>query len=77
MIAFRRNVLAPLRRTLESQPFFGGETATYADYIVFGSLQWPRIASRFDMLEPDDVVAKWRERMLDLHDGLARKAVRA
>ena len=53
----------------------GGETPSYADYVVFGSLQWPRCASRFELLEADDPIAEWRERMLDLFDGLGRKAM--
>jgi glutathione S-transferase len=56
------------------QAWLGGDAPSYADYIVFGSLQWPRCASRFELLAPDDPIADWRERMLDLFDGLARNA---
>jgi hypothetical protein len=44
---------------------------------MFGTLQWPRCASRFEVLAEDDPVAEWRERMLDLFDGMGRKAPRA
>ncbi len=71
-----RAMLAPVRMVLAKQVWLGGETPSYADYIVFGSLQWPRCASRFELLARDDAIALWRERMLDLFDGLGRRAVR-
>ena len=36
---------APLRATLERQPYFCGEQPAYADYIVFGTFQFARIMS--------------------------------
>lgn len=69
---FRRELLAPVRTTLGQQPWLGGETPAYADYIVFGAFQWARVVSTFELLEADDPVADWRERVLDLHGGLAR-----
>jgi glutathione S-transferase len=66
--------LAPLRLTLQAQPFLGGTTPLYADYIVFGAFQWVRSISDFRVLAPDDPVATWRDRMLGLFDGLAGKA---
>ena len=71
--AFRQS-LAPLRLTLQVQPFLGGEQPLYADYIVFGALQWVRCVSDYAVLAADDPVADWRRRMLALHDGLAGKA---
>jgi glutathione S-transferase len=73
-VAEFRASLLPVRQVLGKQPWLGGETPSYADYIVFGTLQWPRCASRFELLESDDPIAAWRERMLDLFDGLGRKA---
>ena len=35
---------------------------------------WSRCVSTFELLDKDDVVAAWRERMLDRFDGLARRA---
>ena len=67
-----RASLGPLRRTLTQQPFLGGAAPDYADYIVFGSFMWARIVSPLALLAPDDVVFAWRERLLDLHGGLAR-----
>jgi glutathione S-transferase len=69
--AFRQS-LQPLRNMLEAQPFLGGDKPLYADYIAFGGFQWARCISPFKLLEPDDPVAGWRERMLDLFGGLAR-----
>ncbi len=66
--------LTPLRLTLQAQPFLGGETPLYADYIVFGAFQWVRAISEFRVLAPDDPVAAWRGRMLGLYDGLAGNA---
>ena len=74
--AFRQS-LTPLRTTLAAQPYLAGERPAYADYIVFGSFQWPRCISPFALLEADDPIYAWRERMLDAFDGLGRKAMAA
>jgi len=70
--AFRKR-LQPLRSMLDYQPFIGGQTPLFADYIVFGALQWVRIMSTYAFLEPGDVVADWFERCLDLHDAMGRQ----
>ncbi|MXP62160.1 glutathione S-transferase family protein [Roseomonas sp. M0104] len=67
-----RAALEPLRATLREQPFLGGEAPAYGDYAVFGGFQWARVVSPLVLLEADDPVAGWRERMLDLFGGLAR-----
>jgi glutathione S-transferase len=69
-----REALTPLRLTLRGQPFLGGDGPLYADYIVFGAFQWARGISDFALLAPDDPVAAWRGRMLDLYGGLAGRA---
>lgn len=71
--AFRQS-LAPLRLTLQAQPFLGGEAPLYPDFVVLGSFQWVRCISDFPVLATDDPVAAWRGRMLGLFDGLAAKA---
>jgi glutathione S-transferase len=73
LITFRRS-LEPLRQTLKALPFLGGAAPTYADYIVFGGFQWARVVSPFKLLEADDPLYAWRERLLDAFDGLARKS---
>ncbi|MDX3927249.1 MAG: glutathione S-transferase family protein [Shinella sp.] len=69
--------LQPLRHMLQSQPFIGGESPLFSDYIVFGALQWLRIVSPVKVLEPDDPAALWFERCLDLHGGLGRSVTAA
>jgi glutathione S-transferase len=69
-----RDSLTPLRRTLERQDFVSGAAPAYADYVVFGAFQWARAISDFELLAAGDPVAAWRERMLDLFGGLARKS---
>ena len=71
--AFRAS-LDPLRRTVEQQDFICGGAPAYADYIAFGAFQWARAISGFELLAPNDGIAAWRTRMLDLFDGLARHA---
>jgi glutathione S-transferase len=69
-----RTALEPARRVLKEQPFLSGATPAYPDYILLGSLMWPRTISPLELLEKDDAVYTWRERMLDQFDGFARKA---
>jgi glutathione S-transferase len=69
-----RSTLAPVRTVLQQQPWFGGDTPDYADYILLGTLQWPRCVSRFGLLKPDDPVAAWRQRGLALFDGMGARA---
>ena len=71
--AFRAS-LAPMRATLKEQPFFGGAQPLYADYAVFGPLQWARCISPYALLAEDDPIRLWRDRLLDCFDGLGRTA---
>ncbi|WP_319414032.1 glutathione S-transferase family protein [uncultured Cohaesibacter sp.] len=73
LAAFRQS-LTPLRLTLYKQPYFGGERPHYADYCLFGSLQWARMVSDLALLEKDDPVRDWFERCLDLFAALGRNA---
>ncbi len=66
--------IQPLRQVLGAQKWFGGEAPLYADYIVFGAFQWPRVVSSFPLLAADDPMAAWFGRCLDLFDGLGRRA---
>jgi glutathione S-transferase len=70
--ALRRDFLAPLRATLGAQAFLSGERPLYADYAVWGTLQWMRSVSRLPLLVPDDPIAAWHERLTALHGGPAR-----
>lgn len=69
--AFRKK-LEPLRSMLEYQPFLGGQTPLFADYIIFGALQWVRVMSTYEFVE-DAAVRAWFERCLDLHGGVGRR----
>jgi glutathione S-transferase len=69
-----RQSLTPVRLVLRRQPWLGGDGPSYADYIVLGSLQWPRCSSPFQLLEDDDPVSEWRARGFALFDGLAANA---
>lgn len=71
-LAAFRSSLTPLRDMLSFQPFIGGRTALFADYIVFSAFQWARIMSPYIVLEADDPVSAWLERCLDLHGALGR-----
>jgi glutathione S-transferase len=73
-VADLRTALLPVRKQLVQEPFVSGKAPGFADYILFGPFQWARAMSPQRLLEPDDPVYAWRERMLDLHGGLARKA---
>ncbi|MFO1082682.1 MAG: glutathione S-transferase N-terminal domain-containing protein [Reyranellaceae bacterium] len=73
-VAAFRAALEPARRVLRTQPFLCGEAPAYPDYALAGAFLWARIASPFELIEADDPVHGWRERMLDLHDGMGRKA---
>ena len=64
--------LEPLRNMLGTQDFIGGASPLFADYIVFGALQWLRVVSGNEFLEKDDPVFIWFERCLDLHNGIGR-----
>lgn len=65
-------LLAPLRHVMAAHPFLGGASPDYADYTAFGAFQMARCVSPTRLLENDDPVHAWRERMLDLFGGLAR-----
>jgi glutathione S-transferase len=69
-----RKSLDPMRLTFRSQSFIGGNAPNYADYIVFGPFQWARAISPFKLLKEDDPIYAWREKMLDLFDGMARRS---
>lgn len=68
--------LSPMRAALDSQEFICGSRPAFADYMVFGAFMWARSVSSISLLDPGDPVHEWRERMLDLYDGLGRAASR-
>jgi glutathione S-transferase len=75
--AFERieRALSPARRTLAQNPFLAGVAPAFADYTLFGAFQWARCCSPQKLIQKKaDPVSAWLSRMLDLYDGLARKA---
>lgn len=71
-------VLLPLRHTLREQPYLAGDAPAYADYAVFGMFMWARCVSPVELLrEDDEAVRAWRERLLDAHGSMGRRAPRA
>ena len=73
-VASLSDALGPLRATVKRQPFIGGASPSFADYIVFGAFQWARCMSPIRLLAPDDSVFAWRGRLFDAFDGYARRA---
>jgi glutathione S-transferase len=73
-LAAFRGALEPVRPVLVQHAFVSGNGPGFADYILFGVFQWARAVSPTRLLEPDDPVYAWRERMLDLFGGYARAA---
>jgi len=73
-LAAFRSALEPARRVLRQQSFLSGKEPAYPDYILAGTFMWPRSMSPLELLEGDDPVHAWRERMYDLFDGLGRAA---
>ena len=67
--------VSTIRAALGGDDFLAGATPAYGDYILFGAFAWSRAISDFPLLEKDDPVYAWRERMLDLFGGMPRNAV--
>ena len=63
--------LEPMQALLKRQPWIAGAQPAYADYILFSIFQWARIMSPHEVLSGE--LHGWRERVLDLHDGFARR----
>jgi glutathione S-transferase len=69
--------LEPVRHMLKFQPYLGGQAPLFADYILFGALQWARVVSAKQLLPADDPVREWFERCIDLHGGIGRDVTTA
>jgi glutathione S-transferase len=67
-------IIAPVESTLSACRFLGGEQANYADYVLFGSLQWARTVSDAVLYPPRSATAQWMARLLDQFDGYAQAA---
>jgi glutathione S-transferase len=58
-----RQTLEPLRVILRSRKFLGGERPAYVDYLVFGALKWQRIVIDLPLIESNDAIDEWYERI--------------
>lgn len=63
------NALVPLEKMLEAQPFIGGEKPLFADYIVFGAIQWNRVFRGQPLMKKDSLAASWFDRVAGLNEG--------
>src|SRR5262249_42921614 len=75
-IAALRTALEPWRAVLKDQPFFAGAAPLYADYIAAGFVLWWRAASPERVLEKDDPILPWFERMLAHDPRIAKDSTR-
>ena len=66
--------LNPFRRILKDNDFFSGKKPMYCDYLLFGFFMWARNTSPKQLLDKNDILWLWRERMLNLFDGFAKKS---
>jgi glutathione S-transferase len=64
-------LMHPVEAVLTHQPYLGGETPLFADYAVFGYLQWPHRVSTRRVFKANSQIAKWLGRLLNLYDGMA------
>ena len=69
------HAVSTVKAALGSNNFLAGNAPAYGDYILFGAFAWSRSISDFQLLKTDDPVYAWRERMLDLFNGMPRNAV--
>ncbi len=76
-IAALRATLDPLRAVLADQPYLSGAAPLYADYVAAGFLMWWRAVSPERVLERDDPLTPWFERMLALYPRIADESTRA
>jgi len=69
--AFRKQLI-PYNLTLKNEDFFSGTAPAYPDYIIYSIFQWARGVSPATLLEEDEPLFQWRERMDNLFDGLGK-----
>ena len=59
-----------LMLTRQGQSFVSGDAPGYADYMAVGVLLWVASVSTLPLLNADDPVVAWYERLRDMYDGL-------
>jgi glutathione S-transferase len=63
--------IAPLQHLLGDQAFIAGSAPAYVDYIVFGTLQMPRLLGVEPLSSAQTALRRWRDNMRALFNGLA------
>jgi len=69
--------LSVLAAPLENFEFFGGDAPNLSDYIIASPFMWQRSITNETLYETPKAIADWFDRILDLHNGYARKAPQA
>lgn len=72
---FREN-LNLLRKTLTNQEYLAGNSPLYPDYAIFGAFQWARSVSTFVLLEKNDPINTWLDRLLNMYEEEINKSPR-
>jgi len=65
-----RKSLLPMRLTLQTSSFLGGNSPGYADFIAIGAFIWAGAVATVDLLERDDPLLEWVGRCLSLYGGI-------
>lgn len=65
------HALSPFTEVLAASDYLGGDTPTYADYVLFGVLKWMDIVSPYAPLDGTSAVAQWFDRVQQLYGGYA------
>ncbi|KAA6422258.1 MAG: hypothetical protein FRX49_07728 [Trebouxia sp. A1-2] len=73
-LAAFQSALEPLRQTLKQSKFLGGNKLNYADIAVAGNFLWLKSISKTQLLERDDPVYEWRERIFKQFEDTISKA---
>ena len=60
-----RGALQPLRMQLAKEPFLGGSSPSYADFIAWSAFQWVGSIATLPPLAPDDALRSWFARGFD------------
>ncbi len=58
-----RASLEPARSALKRAPYLAGDTPAFVDYVLFGALQWARLASDYNLLQAEDPLCAWFDRL--------------
>ncbi|BDA42202.1 beta-etherase [Coccomyxa sp. Obi] len=71
-----RKALEPMRQLLAEYPYLGGKDGpSYADHFVAGMFMAGYALSPVKLLEKDDVIYAWRERMMAAYSSICKDAV--